>query len=107
VAITRSDFCQGLASDYPIRYPPRVGCLSRHPCLAAIPATSPNPVQRVSFFLKSENRIEFPAAPHDAYRMPLPDRGLADDELILRLEVRQFPLFEQLDKYRTLPSQSF
>jgi hypothetical protein len=41
VAITRSDFSQGLACDHPIRCPERVGSPSWRPCLAAIPTTSP------------------------------------------------------------------
>jgi len=42
----------------------------------------PDPLQRIGLFLKSENRIDFPAAPHDAYGMSLPDCVLPDNELI-------------------------
>src|SRR5436190_16417946 len=48
------------------------------PCLRLLR----NPFQRISLFLKPENRIDFSAAPHDADRMALADSVLPHHELI-------------------------
>jgi hypothetical protein len=40
----------------------------------------PDPLQRVVLLLKAENRIDFAAAPENAYGVTLPDPVLPDNE---------------------------
>ncbi len=46
-----------------------------------MPALLLDPLERVGLLFKSENRIDFAAAPHGAYRMTLADRISADHEI--------------------------
>ena len=55
------------------------------------------------FGFKSENAIHFPAAPNNTNRMALADGVLPDNELVLRLVVRQFPLLDQPDDIFNFP----
>jgi hypothetical protein len=62
-----------------------------------------DPLQRISLFLKSKNRIDLAAAPENANGMSLADGVLPHDKLIFRLEVSQFPLLKHRDDIGHFP----
>jgi hypothetical protein len=60
-------------------------------------------LQGVVLPFKPKDRIDFTAAPHDAYGMALTNCVLANHEIVFRLEVRSLPLFQHLDNVGHFP----